>query len=62
MAFVFLFRQIRGIIATRVLRARSKSCGENVGAAKLPHIGTEVIFISLIMLVLMVLQQLDMAR
>ena len=42
MAFVFLFRQIRGIIATRVLRARSKSCGENVGAAKLPHIGTEV--------------------
>ena len=42
MAILKLYRRIRGKIATRVLKWRAKSCGNYVGAARLPHIGSQV--------------------
>ena len=42
MLFVNIFRCVRGGVATYVLRWRAKSCGKHVGAARIPHIGSEV--------------------
>ena len=41
--FVNICRVIRGLVATRVLRWRANSCGKNVAAARIPHIGSQVI-------------------
>ena len=42
MFFVKLFRKVRGLIATQILRWNAKQCGEHVGAARFPHIGSGV--------------------
>ena len=41
-ALLKLFRLIRGRVATLVLKWHAKSCGDYVGAARLPHIGSQV--------------------
>lgn len=42
MFFVTLYRTIRSKIAKMVLRMRAKTCGPHVGAARIPHIGSQV--------------------
>ena len=42
MFFVESYRKLRSFVATRVLRSRSKKCGSHVGAARIPHIGSQV--------------------
>ena len=37
-----LCRKIRGKVAVRVLRLRAKKCGQFCGAARIPHIGSQV--------------------
>lgn len=39
---VTLFRRIRSAIATWMLKYYAKSCGSHVGAARIPHIGSQV--------------------
>ena len=41
--FVTLLRRLRSIIATAILRWRALKYGENVGAARIPHIGGSAI-------------------
>ena len=42
MLFVALYRNIRSLLATGVLRMRAKKCGIGVGAARIPHIASSV--------------------
>lgn len=42
MFFVGLHRKCRSKIATTVLRLRTKKCGQYCGAARIPHIGSQV--------------------
>lgn len=42
MSIVTVFRKTRSTIATFVLRKRAKRCGQYVGAARMPHIGSGV--------------------
>lgn len=42
MILLSFFRKIRPWVATLVLRRHAKSCGEYVGAARIPHIGSGV--------------------
>lgn len=39
MFFVTLFRKMRAQLSAFILRHRVASCGQNVGAARIPHIG-----------------------
>ena len=40
---VTVFRRIRSVIATRILKYYAKTCGAYVGAATIPHIGSQVV-------------------
>ena len=40
MVIVSLFRKVRAWISAFVLKHRVISCGQNVGAARIPHIGS----------------------
>lgn len=42
MILLSFFRKIRSWVATRVLRRYAKSCGDFVGAARIPRIGSGV--------------------
>lgn len=42
MFFLTIYRRGRSKVATIVLRMRAKTCGEYVGAARMPHIGSQV--------------------
>ena len=42
MFFVTMYRKLRSLVASFILHKRCKSCGAYVGAARIPHIGTEV--------------------
>lgn len=41
--FVNTYRKLRSLLSTFVLRYRAKSCGVCVSAARIPHIGSDVI-------------------
>lgn len=43
MFFVIKYRKLRSLIASIILRKRCLSCGKDVGASRIPHIGSEVI-------------------
>lgn len=40
--FVTIFRKIRSLIATSILKYHAIGCGKFVGASRIPHIGTQV--------------------
>lgn len=42
MGGIKIFRKMRAKMATMILYIRAKKCGANVGAARLPHIGSQV--------------------
>ena len=42
MWYVSLHRNIRSKIATSIIRLKAKKCGVGVGAARIPHIGSQV--------------------
>ena len=40
---VTVFRRFRSVVATCILKCYARSCGSDVGAARIPHIGSQVV-------------------